>query len=186
MIHVRALNPTVGELSFSKNLLRRTTPSPNLYSHKDVYLALGSGPFYAHCGVYQLTQHCWMKVVLLEFIDPLYRGCESKVRGWFKGCYQTHAPRSIILIAVPQFLELHQRSEPLGSLVLYLQRLWEKCKYYAPFAVYCNAYLHAVLGQPSSRALPNFACLPLPPLLAAAHSAPAIQAFLYFRQTKLI
>lgn len=186
MIHVRALNPTVGELSFSKNLLRRTTPSPNLYSHKDVYLALGSGPFYAHCGVYQLTQHCWMKVVLLEFIDPLYRGCESKVRGWFKGCYQTHAPRSIILIAVPQFLELHQRSEPLGSLVLYLQRLWEKCKYYAPFAVYCNAYLHAVLGPPSSRALPNFACLPLPPLLAAAHSAPAIQAFLYFRQTKLI
>lgn len=47
--------------------------------------------------------------------------------------------------------ELHQRPKLLGSPVLCLQRLWEKCKYCVLLTRYCNAYLHVYLAHPIPR-----------------------------------
>lgn len=58
----------------TRTLLRKSAPSPNLHPQRDMHLELSSCPFYAHGNIYNFTQYCWMKVVLLQFMKTLIIG----------------------------------------------------------------------------------------------------------------
>lgn len=50
----------------STRTLLRTAPSPNPHTRRNMHLACGSCPLYAHCNICNFTQHSWMKIVLLQ------------------------------------------------------------------------------------------------------------------------
>lgn len=173
----------------TRTLLRKTAPSPTLHPQRDMHLDLSSCPFYAHCNIYNFTQYCWMKVVLLQLTKTLYRKYKKKARALFKGCNQMHPPINVTLIAVPWFLEFYQRSRLLGSPVLYFWRLWEKCKYYSLFIIKNTVMsicmcIWPTLFQGLHELCPTELSYLFLPHSALAHSAPSFKAFLFIGQTK--
>lgn len=157
MIRVQVLNPTVGKLSFNKNLLR-TAPSPNLYPHRDVHLELGTCPLYAHCDTYNFTPHCWIKVVLLQFTKTHFTG-NVRTRPGLNLRGSTECIRSEASLSLLCQSSWNCTRDPN----LWIHSIWEECKCYAVFTIYCNASLHMLFG-PLAGPFMNSAHLPLPPL----------------------
>lgn len=100
--------------------------------------------------------------------DSLYRKCKSNSRAWSNGLCRMHPPRSHshCCARVPGIVPGIQT---FGFTGLYLQRLWEKCKYYAVFTIYHNACLRMLFGPPYCRALREL-CL----LTSATSSCPTL------------